>query len=183
MKNFWSLNVDEALVSDKLQDEFKKQGYEVFFPLRTQLKDIDLILMNLKTKKTYTIQVKGSRTYKPQKREVEKFGEGQSGWIGIKKKSIFEPQNHIDFFILLIHLEKHGDIKREIELHYLVIPYKEFKELLIKSNKKLRKGDIYDFFIWVNPKEKKATDFEEWDNQIDLSKYLNNFEELIKNGN
>jgi hypothetical protein len=176
VKNFWSLNVDEALVADKLQDCLKSKGYEVFFPLKTQLKDIDLVLFNLKTKKAYTIQVKGSRTYKPQKRETERFGEGQAGWIQIRRKSIFEPENPIDYFILLIHLEVEGKIKREIELYYLVIPTGEFKKILTNSGKKLRKGDQYDFFIWINPKEKKVIEFNEWDNLIDLTKFLNNFE-------
>jgi hypothetical protein len=176
VKNFWSLNVDEALVADKLQNCLKNKGYEVFFPLRVQLKDIDLVLVNLKTKKTYTVQVKGSRTYPPQKRETERFGEGQASWIQIRRKSIFEPENPIDCFIFLIHLEVEGEIKRGIELDYLVIPTEDFKKLLISSGKKIRKGDQYVFFIWINPKEKKAIDFEEWKNTIDLTGFLNNFE-------
>jgi len=175
VKNFWSLNVDEALVADKLQDELKHKGFEVFFPLRAQLKDIDLILFNLKTKRSYAIQVKGSRTFPPQKREVKRFGEGRAGWIQIKKKSIFENENPVDYFIFLIHLEKEGETKREIELCYLVIPTDEFRQLLVNSKKKLRKNDSYDFFIWINPKEKKVIEFEEWNNTIDLTKYLNNF--------
>lgn len=175
VKNFWSLNVDEALVADKLQSKLKDKAYDVFFPLRSQLKDIDLVLFNLKTKKAYTIQVKGSRTYKPQKREVERFGEGQSGWITIRRKSIFETQNHVDCFIFLLHLEILGKTKKDIELNYLVIPTEEFKKILIQSKKKIRKHDLYDFFIWINPKEKTAIDFNEWNNVIDLTKFLNNF--------
>jgi len=176
IKNFWSLNVDEALVADKLQTELKNKGYEVFFPLRSQLKDIDLILVNLKNKKSYTIQVKGSRTYAhiPQKREVERFGEGQSGWFTIRSKSIFQPENPIDYFIFLIHLETQGKIKKEIELHYLVIPIENFRNLL--KNKEIGKHDLYDFFIWINPKERKAYDYREWKNIIELTQYLDNFD-------
>ena len=86
VKNFWSLNVDEALVADRLQSELKKKGYEIFFPLRAQLKDVDLVLFDLRKKKGYTIQVKGSRTYQPAKREIERFGEGQAGWIQIDRR-------------------------------------------------------------------------------------------------
>lgn len=178
IKNFWSLNVDEALVADKLQGELKKFSYEVFFPLRTQLKDIDLLLYNLKSKDVYAIQIKGSRSYKPQKREIERFGEGQAGWIQIKRDAIFSPTHKIDFFILLIHLEIQGEIKREIELNYIILPVKDFKKLLVESGKAVRKNSIYDFFIWINPKTKNAHDFNEWHNVIDLSKYLNNFKLL-----
>lgn len=83
IKNFSSLTLDEAIVADKLQAELKSKGYEVLFPLRTQLKDVDLVLVNLKTHATYTVQVEGSRTDGPQKREVARFGAGQSSWIMI----------------------------------------------------------------------------------------------------
>ena len=114
VKNFWSLNVDEAIVADKLQNEFKKLNWEVFFPLRSQLKDIDLLLVNLKNKKALTIQVKGSRTYLPQKREVVRFGDGQAAWFTVPRKKIFETNYSVDCFIFLIHLEKTGTTKREI---------------------------------------------------------------------
>jgi len=173
IKNFWSLNVDEAIVADKLQNDLKLKGYELFFPLRPQLKNIDLLLVKLKTKKTYAIQVKGSRTYKPQKREVNRFGEGQSCWIRIERKNIFEPTNPVDFFIFLIHLEVDGRTKRQIESYYVVISTDEFKELLTKSKKKTGKGNVYDFYIWINPRNETAVDFEEWNNTIEFTPFLN----------
>ena len=39
IKNFWSLNVDEAILSDKLNKTLGKK-YQVFFPVKSQLKDI-----------------------------------------------------------------------------------------------------------------------------------------------
>ena len=50
IKNLWSLNIDEALVANQLKQELSKKDYEVFFPLNSQLKDIDLTLFNLKKK-------------------------------------------------------------------------------------------------------------------------------------
>ena len=61
IKNLWSLNVDEAILSEKIGKELGKE-YQIFFPVNSQLKDIDLIIYNLKTQKTKSIQVKGSRT-------------------------------------------------------------------------------------------------------------------------
>ena len=71
IKNLWSLTVDEAIVAEKI-NKFKtlKKNHQVFFPINSQLKDIDLILYNLQTQKTKSIQIKGSRTYDPQKKEI-----------------------------------------------------------------------------------------------------------------
>ena len=86
-KNFWSLNTDEAVVTGLLRDYFKKD-VEVFIPLNAQLKDIDLVAINLKNKKIATLQVKGSRTYEPKPRELEKFGNGSAGWYTLSRHAI-----------------------------------------------------------------------------------------------
>ena len=57
IKNFWSLHVDEALVASELKKRLSND-YEVFFPFNSQLKDIDLIIYNVKNHKTKTVQVK-----------------------------------------------------------------------------------------------------------------------------
>ena len=177
IKNFWSLRDDEALVASKLQDELKHHDYEVFFPLRSQLKDIDLILCNLKNKKTFTIQVKGSRSYPAEKKETETFGEGESGWVMIKKKHIFDSSYPVDYFIFLIHLETQGITKKEIKLHYIVLPTEKLKEICL--SKKPNKNDEYGFYFWINPKENKALEFHESRKKpIDLSRYLDNFDQF-----
>ena len=71
LKNLWVLNIDELLVVDNLKAKFSKKEYEVFFPINSQLKNIDLIFTNLKRNKYKSIQVKGSRTYEPQPKEKE----------------------------------------------------------------------------------------------------------------
>lgn len=75
IKNLWALNVDELLVADQIKQVFKKKEYDVFFPLNSQMKDIDLMFINLKTKKNQSIQVKGSRTYQPRESEIRRYGD------------------------------------------------------------------------------------------------------------
>lgn len=68
-KNFWSLNTDEAVVTGILRDS-TSSNVEVLMPMNAQMKDTDLILMNVDNKKSLKIQVKGSRPYEPRKSEV-----------------------------------------------------------------------------------------------------------------
>lgn len=176
IKNIWSLNVDETLVADKLKYNLDKKDYEVFFPLNSQLKDIDLIIFNLKTKKSKTIQVKGSRTYAPNKSETEKYGEGSAAWFSLTEKSIYHPENKVDFYIFVLHNFVDGELKKKIELDYLIIPSEDFKKLVSKKIK--RKGDNYHFFIWIDSNGKRSFDFNDRKEIFYLSKYLNNWEIL-----
>ena len=172
VKNVWSLTVDEALVVDKIKSEFKKSEFEVFFPANMQLKDIDLIFLDLRKMKIKTTQIKGSRTYEPRKSEVERFGAGSGAWFTIHEKSIFEPSNRVDFFIFVLHCFVDGTDKKEIQVQYLVIPIKEFRTIVKKKIK--RRGGKYHFFIWIDAKGKRAFEFNNSGHQqIPLSKYLN----------
>jgi len=110
IKNLWSLNIDELLVAGKIKYQLSKKDYEMFFPLNSQLKDIDLVLFNLKKRKSTTIQVKGSRTYQPSKSETERFGEGSAAWFALTKDAIFKPSNKIDYFIFVLHSIVDGDL-------------------------------------------------------------------------
>ena len=173
IKNIWSLNIDELLVADKLKRVFKKKDHEVFFPLNSQLKDIDLILINLKKGKSINFQVKGSRTYKPQKSETAKFGKGSAAWFTLKEKSIFKPTNKMDYYVFVLHSLIDGESKKEIKINYLIIPEKEFKKKVLKKIK--RKGDKYHFFIWIDVDGKRSFDFNNRNKIIHLSKYLDNW--------
>ena len=51
IKNLWSLNVDEVITAQKIKSELGKE-YEVFFPINSQLKDIDLLLQLPRTGKS-----------------------------------------------------------------------------------------------------------------------------------
>lgn len=167
-KNFWSLNVDEAIVSGILRDATPK-NIEVFMPLNAQMKDIDLIIMNTKNKRTLTIQVKGSRAYEPKRNEIKKFRDGSSGWFFFPKKSI--EKSTADYFIFLIYvLEdflKTG--RRRIMPHTIIIPTKEIKRLC-KKYKIAHGNKRYSFDFWINPLKKQA--FDTRDKKYYVNKYL-----------
>ena len=167
-KNFWSLNTDEAVVAGILRDETDKD-IEVLFPLNAQMKDVDLVVTNLKKRKILSIQVKGSKAYEPQKSEVKKFGDGSGGWFFFPKAII--EKSTADYFIFLIYvIEQNSKIgRRIIEPHTITIPTNKIKELA-RNNKPIHGGGRYSFYFWVNPRKKEAFDFR--DNRYDVSKFL-----------
>ena len=175
IKNLWSLNVDEAILSEKIGKELGKE-YQVFFPVNSQLKDIDLIIYNLKTQKTKSIQVKGSRTYVPKRSEAKKLENARTSWNVIKSESIFSPTNEIDFFIFVLHQEDMKSSSRQIIQNYIVIPIKDFRNIT-KNEKEMRKTGHYHYSFATL--KKKAIEVNNTKNKgIDFSKYLNNFDLL-----
>ncbi len=177
-KNFWSLNTDEAVVVGILRDDTPK-NIEVFMPANAQMKDIDLILMNINTKKSITIQVKGSRAYEPRKSEVIKYKDGSGGWFYFSKDVVFK--STADYFIFLVYVleENKKAGRRIITPHTITISTKKLK-LLCKKFKKPGKGNKYNFYFWINPIKK--TSFEFRDKVYDTSEYLDKrgFEKLNK---
>lgn len=153
-KNFWSLNTDEAIVAGILRDGIDKEK-EVFFPLNAKMKKIDLVVMNMETKKSLTIQVKGSRAHNPSKKATEEHGDGSWGWFTLSSDVIHKAT--ADYFIFLIYVieqsEKRG--RRMINQHTITIPTPKFKSLVEKYK---TKNDTYYFDIWINPKTKVAFD-------------------------
>lgn len=175
-KNFWSLNTDEAIVTGILRDSTPK-NVEVLMPLNAQMKDTDLVLMNVDNKRSLKIQVKGSRAYEPRKSEVLKYGAGSTGWFFFKKDIVHK--NTADYFIFLIYVlevdKKLG--RRIITTHTLTIPTSELVELCVKY-KQVGVGDRYNFYFWINPIDNKAFEFR--DKTFDTTKYLdkNGFDKL-----
>ena len=167
-KNFWSLNTDEAVVTGILRDSTPK-NVEVLMPINAQMKDTDLILMNVDNKKSLKIQVKGSRAYEPRKSEIVKYGDGSAGWFCFKKDVVHK--NTADYFIFLIYVieESKKTGRRIITPHTLTIPTKELIQLCEK-HKKIGKGDRYNFFFWINPVKNKSFEFR--DETFDTTKYL-----------
>ena len=178
IKNLWSLNVDEVITAQKIKSELGKE-YEVFFPINSQLKDIDLLLQHPRTGKSKSVQVKGSRTYSPKESEIEHLGWGydvRTSWNQVKDTSIFSPTNKIDFFIFVRHEEELTVRKRRIKQDYLVIPIKDFRKITKNEKKKRKTGDYHYVFV---VKGKKAVDENSSSGKpIDFSKYLNNFDLL-----
>lgn len=167
-KNFWSLNTDEAVVSGILRDATSKD-VDVLMPLNAQMKGVDLYLINVKTKKVITIQVKGSRAYEPRKSEVKKYGQGSAGWFFFSKEVVSEAT--ADYFCFLIYVIEDSSNKgrRVIKPHTVLISTKKLQGVC-KKYKRTHGSGRYSFFIWVNPKERKAFDFR--DDMMDLSPYL-----------
>ena len=167
-KNFWSFNPDEAVVTGILRNFFKKE-VGVFMPLDAQFKNIDLILINLKNRKSATLQVKGSRAYEPSKKELKLYGQsGSGGWFFINKEIIH--RSNADFFIFLVYviLEKEKDGRRYIEPHTITIPTKKLKELCFEYKKP--HPDNYSFYFRIHPRENRAFDWR--DKEYDVSEYL-----------
>ena len=164
-----SLNTDEAVVAGKLRDYFK-QDVEVFIPLNAQLKDVDIIALNLKNRKTVTIQVKGSRAYEPSAMR-QNFGEGSAGWFFLSKEGI--EQNTADFFVFLIYVivEHVKQGRRYFEPHFITIKTDRFNELC-RQYKILHTR--YSFYIWIDPEKKVAFDFrdEKVKGRMWLTEYL-----------
>jgi hypothetical protein len=167
-KNFWSLNTDEAVVAGILRDSLQK-NVEILMPLNAQMKDVDLIIMNMDNKKTLKIQVKGSRSYEPRKNEIKKYEDGSAGWFYFKKDIIHK--NTADFFIFLIYVieESKKTGRRIIKPHTLTIPTKKLVQLC-KKYKKIDKSDRYNFLFWINPVKNQSFEFK--DERYDTTEYL-----------
>lgn len=163
IKNFWSLNVGEVIVADLIKKNLGKD-YTIFMPLDNQLKNIDLVLVNIKTKKLSTIQVKESREF------TQFLG---NGWIIVNKEKV---DNLVaDFYTFLIYRtiehEHHIKVKPEI----IIVPSKVLKER--SANKRVVKNKDYYYFFKVS--DKRAYDDHEGRNsKIDYSDCLENFDLL-----
>ncbi len=167
-KNFWSLNTDEAVVAGILRDGTGKD-VDVLMPLNAQMKGIDLYLVNIKTKKLISIQVKGSRAYEPQKSEVKKYGQGSAGWFFFPEEVVSKAI--ADYFIFLIYIieDSKNEGRRVIKPHTILIPIGILQNKCKKCKKTHGDGRL-SFKIWINPKIKEAFDFR--DKKMELSLYL-----------
>lgn len=167
-KNFWSLNTDEAIVAGILRSETDK-NIEVLMPLNAQMKDVDLVLINIKNKKTLTIQVKGSRAFEPTKNESRKYISGSAGWFFFHRDVIHK--STADYFIFLIYVleQKDKEGRRYIKPHAIIIPTYKLKKMA-KKYKKSGKTNSYNFLLWVDPDRKIAFDFR--DKKYSLSAFL-----------
>jgi len=183
IRNIWSLTVDEALVISEIRQKLGKDKYEVFLPANSQLKDIDLILMNLERMEPITLQVKGSRTWEESKKVKQIYGEGTAGWIQIRKTTIYEPSFRIDFFIFVFHnlvdTTEKGVTKKQIKINYLIIPADRLKERIVgRTAIQMGGGVFYKLFIWIDDKGRRAFDFAEKGKEIEFSDFLDNWDIL-----
>ncbi len=172
------MNIDEAVVAGILRNETSR-GVEVMMPLNAQMKDVDLIAVNIKKKKFLSIQVKGSRAFEPRKNEIQEYLYGSAGWFFFHRDVI--SRSAADYFIFLIYVIEQSNKagRRNIEPHTITIPTYEIKKLA-KKYKRVGKTGRYNFLMWVDPKRKIAFDFS--DKKYPLSKFLdkNGFNKLNK---
>lgn len=173
IKNLWSLSTDEAITAERIKRELGK-NYEVFFPVNSQLKDIDLVVFNLMKGTSVTVQVKGSRTYGNK--------DEQWSWITVPSDKIFKTVYKTDFFIFVWHILNQNDISRKIEPAFIVIPLKDLQKKCQNDKNKRSDGRYHFYFqkesdstVFDYPSEKNAKKL-----KIDFSKYLNNFALLTK---
>ena len=168
-KNFWSLNVDEVVTAGMLRHTLGK-GYEVCMPLNAQAKGIDLLVFNTAIKKVVTIQVKGSRAYDPNKKQLLKHKHGSAGWFWFKKDIVFK--STADFFVYLVYvIEEDKKIGRSfLTHHFIVVPTQDLKDQY-RQHSRVFKGNRLHLILWINPKQKKAFDIRNV--AFDLSPWLN----------
>lgn len=167
-KNFWSLNIDEAVVAGILRNGTEK-NIEVLMPLNAQMKGVDLYLINSINKKVVTIQVKGSKAYQPEKKEVRDFGDGSCGWFYFSEEVVDNAT--ADFFIFLVYVieEQAKKGRVSIEPHLILIPIDELKKRTHEYKKANGDGKLC-YYIWINPVTKEAFDFR--NKKMDLSDFL-----------
>ena len=171
-RNFWSLNTDEAVVAGILRSGTNK-NIEVLMPLNYQMKGIDFVLFNVKTKRSLTIQVKGSKAFEPRPAEIKKWKIGSAGWFFMARDTIFKSSADYFVFIEYIIEESFRNGRRYIRPHIISIPVKEFKSF-VRKYKKLGKSGKYNFLFWVNPKDKICFDYRDIENKerYFLTKFL-----------
>lgn len=173
-KNFWSLNTEEVIVANILRKNTKKE-IEVYLPLNAQMKDIDLVMVNLKNKITKTIQVKGSRAYEGNKKQINEYEYGSYSWIDLNIDSL--KKSIADYFIFMIYVLNQQNMNGKGSIYITHHTITISKDELINKAKRYKKSGQgkYRFQIWINPKKKKAFDFvnlKNKDKNEDFSNYL-----------
>lgn len=171
-KNFWSLNVDEAVVAGKLQHSLGKKA-QVYFPLNAQLRDVDLLVFHSKTQRAITLQVKGAKAFESTKSQKAKHGVGSVCWFFIPAKKI--DRCEANYFVFLLHTISddlgNGRNRRHLSTHLLIIKPAKLSRIC-KERKILHKD--YSFYFSVDPHRKRAIEFRDSEKRgvVDLSKYL-----------
>jgi hypothetical protein len=163
VKNFWSLNVDEALVANWLkQEDTLGSDYEIFFPINAQLEYVDLIVFNKNNQNTVTIQVKSSQSYLVKDKNDEYWASGHDK-ITLEK---INPAK-VDFFIFtcyypeLLTKKKITVISRDITNYFVVFQTSKLLDYVMKFKKsKPIKSKRIPFSFYIHPEDGKL--YEDW---------------------
>ena len=173
--NFWSLNVDEALVASWLKDNLD-ENYEVFFPVNSRFPDVDLIVFNSKNKKTITVQVKSSQSYFKKYENVEY-------WVSGHDKIQLDKIDHdkVDFFIFTCYYpeltKKKTGNSRDITKYFVVFQTSKLLDYVWKfKDSKTIKSKRIKFSFYVYPPNDKGKLYEDWGLKEEYSR--NDYEKL-----
>jgi len=190
IKNFWSLNVDEAFVANWLKEKLPK-SCQVFFPVNFQFPYVDLIVYNSKNKKTTTIQVKSSQAY-------EENYNNERYWVSAHKFDTYKIKpDKVDFFIFTCFypfISKSTSKKigpRNIENYFVVFSTTELKKYIkrMKLHKYLGSKKEISFSFYQYPENGKKNLYEDWhlkeyyekngyENLKPINRNLNNWEQI-----
>ncbi len=159
VRNFWSLNTDEAIVIGLLKKNLSND-IEIFMPMNSQMKDIDLVAINTKSNRLVKIQVKASKAYLPSKSQTKNFNSGSGTFITIKSSAI--NNSTADYFVLLLYgidQANENTLGKIITTPYtLIIPKNDFIKK-INEYKNKPKNDSYMFHFWINSEGKRVFDW------------------------
>jgi len=136
----FSIQFPEYDIANILQKEFpKKDNFSVAIPLSRQQKFYDLLLINGKTKKLVTIQVKSSRTYLGSPKDDYQY----YSWLNHFRIE----DNYSDFYFIYMTFplfDKNFTPRAKWDRKILVFNQKEMSQLL--SNIKTQGGKQERFF-------------------------------------
>ena len=175
IKNFWSLNVDEALVANWLkQNNTLGTDYEIFFPINAQLEYVDLIVFNKSNQKTVTIQVKSSQSYLVKDKGGDYWASGHK----FESKKI-DPKK-VDFFIFTCYYPKTSEKdhkSRDITKHFVVFRTDELQEYVKKIKRKNNnKTQKIGFAFYIYSSDDKEELYDDWELKEEYSR--NNYDKL-----
>ncbi|MBP6856547.1 MAG: hypothetical protein KBC42_00560 [Candidatus Pacebacteria bacterium] len=159
IRNFWSLNTDETVTIGLLQRNTNRD-IEVFMPMNSQMKDIDLIIANTRNQKMLTLQVKASKAYIPSPAQNKRFGNGSGTFVSIKANSL--EKSNADYFVFTLYgmssSDKNFKGKISVQPYILII---STRELIKKINSYKRKSNSgsYIFHFWINADKNEIFDW------------------------
>ncbi len=135
LKNFYSLEAGEALVVSELRRAIPRSNVrdvEVFLPAKDV--GVDVLLVNLVTKRSVSIQVKESVLY----RRSRRF------WFTIDEKKINMGRRIVDFYVFVLYDMIEGSGRLSLQPRYVIVSEEAFEGRLGK--KKLSGGKYHFYF-------------------------------------
>jgi hypothetical protein len=138
MEPVFTLPYPEYYVARELSKFFKKEeGYSILIPLSRQQKGFDLVILNQRTKKQLTVQVKSSRTYpgEASKRKTKRERRKHYTWFNKFEIDLGDSDYYILFGLYnkeskKIRLDHSRDVKKWYSAILLAFDENEMMDLL-----------------------------------------------------